>query len=336
MSVTQIQYSVIICAHNSRPEYLGRVLESLRAQTLSQEQWELLLIDNASKEPLANKWDLRWHPHGRHIREEDLGLTPARLRGIKEAGGEWLVFVDDDNVLAADFLERVAAIAVQYPYLGTFGAGVIEPEFETTPSEEVAPFLHRLALRSVPTALWSNNHHDGVCPFGAGLAVHRRVVTFYYKLVQELKDKMILDRKGQQLSSNGDDLFSWSATKLGLGFGVFPELKLTHLIPAGRVSREYLLRLLREGGFSEALLYYLLLGIKPKPFGLQSIGKSLVQGVRGGSFGLRSSWAIAAGQGRAATFIAKNQISPLDCSALESAILNSTNDRTNSGSNHRP
>src|SRR5438045_2554303 len=86
--------SVVICTHNPRPDYLRRVLEALRNQTLPKKQWELLLIDNASSEPVAGNWDLKWHPNARHIGEYELGLTPARLRGIKESCGELLVFVD--------------------------------------------------------------------------------------------------------------------------------------------------------------------------------------------------------------------------------------------------
>ena len=44
-----ISISAIICTHNPRPDYLRRVLDALKAQTLPKEQWELLLIDNASK-----------------------------------------------------------------------------------------------------------------------------------------------------------------------------------------------------------------------------------------------------------------------------------------------
>src|SRR6202034_2788555 len=98
-----LDVSVIICSLNPRPEYLRRVLESLRAQTLPPDRWELVLVDNASREPLAGRWDLSWHPHGRHAREEELGLTPARLKGIAECRGEIVVFADDDNILAADF-----------------------------------------------------------------------------------------------------------------------------------------------------------------------------------------------------------------------------------------
>ena len=45
--------SVIICSHNARPDHLYRVIEGLKEQTLSQDAWELLLVDNASAIPLA-------------------------------------------------------------------------------------------------------------------------------------------------------------------------------------------------------------------------------------------------------------------------------------------
>ena len=50
--------SVIVCAHNPSSDYMRRMLESLRAQTLSRERWELLLVDNASTKALETSWDL--------------------------------------------------------------------------------------------------------------------------------------------------------------------------------------------------------------------------------------------------------------------------------------
>jgi hypothetical protein len=52
--------SVVICAHNPRPELLTRVLRALRRQSLTLGCWELLLIDNASHTRLADDWDLYW------------------------------------------------------------------------------------------------------------------------------------------------------------------------------------------------------------------------------------------------------------------------------------
>ncbi len=136
-----IGVSVIICTHNPRPDYLAQVLEALHAQTLPVLDRELLLIDNGSAEPLADRFDLSWHPNSRHVREEELGLTPARLRGIAEAKGELLVFVDDDNVLETGYLETALDIRAKYPLFEVLGGGVITGEFEIVPEEWMKPYL---------------------------------------------------------------------------------------------------------------------------------------------------------------------------------------------------
>src|SRR6516165_7404390 len=93
-----VELSVIICTNNPLEEHLRRTLEALRAQTVSTSRWELLIIDNAS-EPPVDAGDLSWHPRARVISETIPGLSFARVRGIREAIGDLLVFVDDDNVL---------------------------------------------------------------------------------------------------------------------------------------------------------------------------------------------------------------------------------------------
>src|SRR5882672_7306824 len=99
-----IEVSVIICTHNPRPHYLVRALNALRAQTLSFDRWEFLLVDNASKEPVAETYDISWHPNARHVLEQELGLAPARRRGMREATCDLFIFVDDDNVLDPEYL----------------------------------------------------------------------------------------------------------------------------------------------------------------------------------------------------------------------------------------
>src|SRR5206468_7111640 len=208
---------------------------------------ELLLVDNASGQPLADVWDLSWHPRHAHIREDELGLTYARLRGIKEAGGSLLVFLDDDNLPAPDYLERATAFMRGYPYLGVVGAGVLEPEFEIEPPSELVPLLERLALRSSACRLWTNNPKDNQCvPWGAGLCVTRPIATAYAQMVGRLNISHLLDRSGERLFCGGDDLFSWVSARTGCGFGVFPELRITHLIGAHRLNRAYFLRLAHD------------------------------------------------------------------------------------------
>jgi glycosyltransferase involved in cell wall biosynthesis len=246
--------SVIICTHNPRDDYFRRVLDALEAQTLPKEQWELLVIDNASIKPIAKGWDLSWHPHARHIREDELGLTPARLRGIEESAGELLVFVDDDNVLDPCYLEKALLIRNTFKLLGAFGAGKIKGEFEVTPKTEVVPYLNWLALRDQQTPIWSNlGNLNPSLPLGAGMCVLRSVALAYADALRSDKRRQLLDRRGKALLGGGDWDLALFACKLNLGTGVFPELSMVHLIPARRLEPSYLMSLI-EGSSASVLI----------------------------------------------------------------------------------
>ncbi|MGZ3689577.1 MAG: glycosyltransferase family 2 protein, partial [Bdellovibrionota bacterium] len=192
--------SVIVCTHNPCADYMERTLSSLKVQTVPNEKWELLVIDNASERPVAQEIDLSWHPHARCLREEQVGLTPARLRGIRESRGELLIFIDDDNVLQPDYLEKALALQESQPFLGAFGAGVLRPEFEKEPSPKISGLLSMLALRTVDAPAWSNSPRNyETIPWGAGLCATRAVANYYLQLVEELKTVAVLDRRGDAL-----------------------------------------------------------------------------------------------------------------------------------------
>lgn len=306
--------SVIICAHNPEPGYLARVLAALEVQTLPKREWELLLVDNASTEPLAGRWPLAWHPRARHVREDRLGLTPARLRGIREADGGLLVYVDDDNVLAPDYLRTARDLAAAHPHLGAIGAGRLEPEFAVEPPRALRPHLGLLALRDVGGALWSNNPRDlGCVPWGAGLCVSRRVAQGYERLVAQLDMDDLLDRRGEHLFGAGDVAFSWSAVLGGQGFGVFPALRVTHLIRAERLTERYFLRLVHDRSFSGGVLNYLRTGTRPGDgYGsAERLLRLLLRGLRKGPFAMRMGWAAARGADRARAFIAEQRLRPV-------------------------
>jgi glycosyltransferase involved in cell wall biosynthesis len=305
--------SVILCAHNPRPDYLCRAIAALRGQTLPAEEWELLLIDNASRQPLAEAVDISWHWRGRHIREHELGLTAARLRGIQESRGDLLVFVDDDNLLGPDFLLQATSIAARYPDLGAFGAGILDPEFEVQPPVELRPRLGLLALRREPAALCSHNTSDIRCkPWGAGLCVTRRLGNFYRQLVTDLGISAVLDRRGNRLFSGGDDVFSRAAAESGLRFGVFPELQITHLISAGKLNQHYLLRLIHDHALSHGVLDYMFDGIQPARSDVIWYLRLILHAVKNGPFSMKCQWAASRGLDGAAQFISANRLKPLE------------------------
>lgn len=287
--------SVVICAHNPRPDYLERTLAALRAQTLPRDAWELLLIDNASTEPLSELHSLDWHPTGRHIRELQLGLTPARLRGIAEADGDLLVFVDDDNVLAPDFLAEAVRIGETHPFLGAWGGSALG-EFDTEPESWTRPYLHELTIREVRRPVWSSNIEDLTCvPFGAGLCIRKAVAERYAAALEASSDRKSLGRRGASLMSGEDLDMVLMCPALGLGFGLFPELTLQHLIPPARHQEDYLARLVYAKAFSQQVL--MAAHAKPKPApSWPSVALNLARTfAKGGRRHARMAWSRVSG-----------------------------------------
>ena len=314
--------SVIICTRNPRPAHLQRVLESLRNQTLGTEHWELLVVDNASDKKVADEWNLSWHPRARHIREETLGVMSARLRGIAESGGHLVVFVDDDTVPDAKFLSLALALSARHPHLGAFGAGAVEPEFEISLPAELVSRAHLLCLRTVNSALWSNNPNDSSCrPWGAGLCVTRRSAR-PTRAGSQLGVSHVIDRWGQRRFSGEDDLFAWAASAVGKGFGLFPSLRLTHLIPADRMRHDFFVRLIHDHSFSHSLLHYMLAGARPQRLGLLQRLRLLAHGLKNGKFSMQCSYAELRGEDEASRLITQSQLRPLHRSCLgESGVI---------------
>jgi glycosyltransferase involved in cell wall biosynthesis len=250
----QFSVGVIICTHNPRRDYLERVLHALSIQTLPTESWELLLIDNASDTQLVTDVDIGWHPNARNVREDQLGLTPARLRGIRESQANVLVFVDDDNVLDSDYLEETLKISKEFSFLGAWG-GQIRGEFEVPPPDWVKPYLPYLALREFKRDKWSNLlHQHETTPCGAGLCIRKAVANQYLELTYNDQKRLDLDRKGKLIISGGDSDLAFTACDMGLGTGQFTALKLTHLIPANRLDEGYLLKLSESMTYSNTMV----------------------------------------------------------------------------------
>lgn len=109
----QPKISVIIPAYNIEG-YLGRTLDSVLAQTYK--NLEILIINDGSTDNTAKVIEDYTEKDSRirGINKENGGVTSARLRGIWEATGEWIGFVDGDDVLEPWMYEKLLSNAVQY------------------------------------------------------------------------------------------------------------------------------------------------------------------------------------------------------------------------------
>jgi len=241
--------SIIIPTYNPNQEKLDLTIKHLEQQTLPNNQWEIIIVDNNSDHEITIACD----PcvNYKIIREPIQGLTHARLAGFDASSGELIVMVDDDNLLRSDYLENALAIFNSNLNLGAAG-GKIYPAFDITPEPWLKDFYDLLAVRDLGTetiiAQW-NNTYPKASPVGAGMILRKDALKSYRE-----KQHAILDRTGNNLSSGGDNDIVIEVLKLGWHVGYFPNLRLKHLIPPSRTTSNYIAKLTNESSKSWVIL----------------------------------------------------------------------------------
>ena len=108
--MSDFEASVIIATFN-RGESLARMLEELAAQSVERGRFEVVVVDDGSKDPaapFAKPFEDRVNV--RVIRQANGGVAAARQRGAREARGRILCFLDDDMVLHPEYLAAHLAV----------------------------------------------------------------------------------------------------------------------------------------------------------------------------------------------------------------------------------
>ncbi|MDN3548737.1 glycosyltransferase [Mucilaginibacter aquaedulcis] len=250
-----MKFSVIIPTYNPHQDILSRTLVGLKRQTMKLDLWELIIINNNSSNNFQQNLNLDWHPSARLVNENKKGLTYARLKGFRESNAEFILMVDDDNVLKSDYLEQAYDIFNRYPYIGAIG-GKSVPSFEISPPDWLSEFYSILALRDFGdealTTSWDHTYPD-TAPIGAGMAIRRTALNSYIKKIS-LGTNTISDRTPTSLTSGGDNDIILEIMKSGWQIGYFPQLVLKHIIPAERLTPTYLARLANDSSKSWAKL----------------------------------------------------------------------------------
>ena len=106
---------VSVCiTHYNRPDLLRRCLDSVRAQGYS--RMEVVLVDDGSDDPavkpVLDALQSEFQSKGwRLIRQENRYLGAARNAAARAAEGEYLFFLDDDNLLLPDAITHVVGVA---------------------------------------------------------------------------------------------------------------------------------------------------------------------------------------------------------------------------------
>jgi glycosyltransferase involved in cell wall biosynthesis len=237
-------FTVAIRAYNSASN-LPRILESLQVQQGTDNfSWEVLVVDNNSQDQTpkvvkeyqaseAISFPLRYYF------EERQGAAFSRKSALEQAKGDWVGFLDDDNLPGEDWLHQAFDFIDRHPQVGAFG-GKNQAVYETPPPpgfEEIAVYL-AIIERGDEEFCYNHGHH-GVLPPGAGIFINRQAW-----LASAPEELTILGPQPGSLVGKGEDLEVLSHLETG-GWEIWysPKVQISHHIPAWRFDYQYLLRL---------------------------------------------------------------------------------------------
>lgn len=156
-----------------RPDVLSEILTALQPQ-LSGTETEVLVVDNcprASSRSLVRNWVSR---SVRYIAEAKNGVVHARNRGLAEARGAYILFLDDDEVPAPTWLRAYIDAAERGVDIGF---GRIRARYAEPPAGDVRPLLDVMFTRDFPTDDGSDIT-DQYADLGCGNAMFHRATCF--------------------------------------------------------------------------------------------------------------------------------------------------------------
>jgi glycosyltransferase involved in cell wall biosynthesis len=231
-SMAVLRTSVLLCTHN-RSALLSLALESLESQTLPREDFEVVVVDNASTDDTRQVVEGRQASTSldlRYIHEPRLGLCVARNRGIRESRGEWITFFDDDALAEKDWLEELMATAGKFR-CSVVGGRILPNWEDTRPTWLVDEFMRYLIVLD----LGPHEHEVHDLPFFYGTNV-----TFHRKVFQELGEfREDLDRVGTVLMGGGDTELCLRAHRAGKRLMYSPKAVVRHWISRERLQKSF-------------------------------------------------------------------------------------------------
>src|SRR5689334_627722 len=165
--------SVVIPCYNYA-HFLGEAIESVLCQTYS--NYEIIVIDDGSTD---NSSEVATnYPQVRSIRQENMGLSESRNRGIRESRGTYLVFLDADDRLLPVALEiGVNTLEANPECAFTYGRcqrinvdGIFMPSnYESVREDHYAALLHRNHIWMPAQVMYRRSIFQKVSGFNAAI-----------------------------------------------------------------------------------------------------------------------------------------------------------------------
>ena len=239
--------SVIVCTYN-REKYIGGLLESIAKNDLPPSEYEIVLVDNNCTDNTREICEAFMKQHEKlsflYVVETQQGLSAARNRGIAEAKGDIVLYVDDDAWVDENYLRSYACFFSSHPKVAAAG-GPILPQYETAEPDWMSPYTKALLTAYMYYGERVRRYPYGRFP-GGGNAAYRKEVFEKVGLFNTA-----LGRKGTGLlGAEEKDIFD-KMRRQGMQVWYVPTAVLHHIIPQSKLEMNYFDNLTLQIGRSE-------------------------------------------------------------------------------------
>ena len=244
-----LRLTVVVATYN-RAESLVRCLESFRTQSAPREEWEVVVVNNNSKDDTEERFAefVTANPDlpVRMVREERQGLSHARNCGMAAAQGHYIAIIDDDETVNGDFVRGYIDFFDSHPKVVAAG-GRIVPCYEQGRPAWISPYTERPIANPLDLGDEVRPFGRGRCPGGGNMAVRREVIERYGAF------DPALGRTGKRLIGGEETDFFNRLARSGEPFYYVPQSMIYHHISPDKLTRDYFTRLSHAIGVSEQI-----------------------------------------------------------------------------------
>lgn len=253
MTMATLDASVLICTYN-RADRLIEMLDSLAAMRQSgAHRWELLLVDNNSTDQTRDVIMARQATFPvplRYIFEPRQGKSNALNTGIDASSAHVVVFADDDQRAADDWIDEACAPLVADESLAYTGGPIwpiwdaLPPSWLTLAEPEMLGPIGMFDYGTEPFIFEERRRSAG----GGNMAVRRTLFDRIGGFCAEL------GRTGHSLLGQEQAEFFCRSRAVGARGLYVPAMQMYHHVPSGRLTKDYFRRWWYWRGVSRARL----------------------------------------------------------------------------------
>lgn len=247
-----LKYSIIIAVYNRTNEVL-ELLESAEELDFERNKFEFLFVDDGSKDGFRQFIENYQSPSGlqtRAIYQENQGPGEARNNGMRNAQGQYLIFVDSDCMFPPHWLRTIDNDIQKYAYDAFGGPDTCHESFSPLlkainysmtsklgtggtrgQKKSVGKFYPRSFNMGIHRKVFEKIGGMNKLRHGQDMDFSQRIYDAGFK-VGLISDAFVYHKRRTSLSKFYRQIFNWGVARINLSLAHPSMLKPVHLLPA--------------------------------------------------------------------------------------------------------